>query len=217
VYSEAVRTLLIQILRPSAQVVLVTSALPREGKTVTALSLAASAARSGRRTVLVDLDLRHPSVAREGELDMQAGLEEFMSGAVELAKVIHTSPIDGRLHILPLHTKLSGSADQLLNWDVSNLINTLRQSYDCIMLDGPPSLAINDIQRFASVVDATLLVVKWGSTSCSAAVNGVTVLSQVGLLITGVALTQVDLKRYALYGYEQFGEYHKHYLEYFHG
>ena len=216
VYAEAIRAILMQLLRPGVQVVLVTSALPKEGKTATALSLAAVAARSGRRTVLVDVDLRRPSVGREAGLDVKVGLAEFMSGTVGFDEIVHADPTDKRLHIVPLRATVFAAADLLFTWDVRALIDTLRKRYDCVILDAPPSLAINDIQPFATHSDATLFVVRWGSTSYSAAANGVTALSRIGLQISGAALTQVDLKRHALYGYEQFGEYHRHYLEYFH-
>ena len=146
---------------------------------------------------------------------MKVGLAEFMSGTVGLDEIVHTDPTDKRLHIVPLRATVSGAADLLFTWDVRALIDTLRKRYDCVVLDAPPSLAINDIQPFATLSDATLFVVRWGSTSYSAAASGVTALSRIGLQISGAALTQVDLKRHALYGYEHFGEYHKHYLEYF--
>jgi polysaccharide biosynthesis transport protein len=212
--AEAIRTILAQLL-PGSGVVLVTSALPKEGKTATALGLAAAAARSGRRTVLVDADLRHPSVAREARLDVQFGLAEYMSGAVQLDDVVQADPTEARLHIVPLRGAVSGTADLLLGWDVRGLIDTLRKRYNCIFLDLPPSVAVSDIRPFTAVADATLFVAQWGSTSSSAALNGITVLSRIGLHISGIALTKVDLKRHALYGYEQFGEYHRRYLEYF--
>ena len=149
-------------------------------------------------------------------MDVQVGLAEFMSGTVGFDEIVHADPTDQRLHIVPLRATVFGAADLLFSWDVHAMIDTLRKRYDCILLDAPPSLAINDIQPFAALSDATLFVVQWGKTSYSAAVSGVTALSRIGLPISGVVLTQVDLKRHALYGYEQFGEYHKRYLEYFH-
>jgi succinoglycan biosynthesis transport protein ExoP len=217
VYAEAIRSILMQLMLCSShpQVVLVTSALPHEGKTTTALSLGMAAARFGRRTVVVDLDLRNPGVAEAAEVRVQAGLAEYMAGEADLNSVVQVDRMETKLHFLPLRDWLYGSANVLHAWDLRGLIATLRLDYDCIFLSVPPSLAITDIQPIASLVDVTLYLVRWGKTSSAAALNGMIALSRIGLSITGVALTQVNLKRHALYGYEQSGEYHERYLQYF--
>ncbi len=218
VYAEAIRSILMQLMLRSShpQVVLVTSALPHEGKTTMAVSLGMAAARFGRRTVVVDLDLRNPGVAEAAGVTVQTGLAEYMAGEADLNSVVQVDRMETKLHFLPLRAWMSGSANMLHAWELHGLMATLRLDYECIVLNVPPSLAISDIQPIASLVDVTLYLVRWGKTSTAAALNGMIALSRIGLSINGVALTQVNLKRHALYGYEQFGEYHKRYLEYFH-
>ncbi|MFL5285620.1 MAG: GumC family protein [Rhodopila sp.] len=217
VYAEAVRSILMQLMLRSShpQVVLVTSALPHEGKTTMALSLGMAAAMCGRRTVVVDLDLRNPGIAEAAEVKVETGLAEYMAGKAALDSVVKIDRLETNLHLLPLRAWMPRSADVLHAWDLHGLIATLRLNYGCIFLNVPPSLAISDIQPIASLVDVTLYLVRWGKTSSAAALNGMTALSRAGVTITGVTLTQTNLKRHALYGYEQFGEYHERYLEYF--
>lgn len=217
VYAEAIRSILMQLMLHSShpQVVLVTSALPHEGKTTMAVSLGTAAARFGWRTVVVDLDLRNPGVAEAAGFTVQTGLVEYMAGEADLSSVVQVDRLETKLHFLPLRAWVPGSANVLHAWELRGLIATLRLGYDCIFLNVPPSLAISDIQPIVSLVDVTLYLVRWGKTSSAAALNGTIALSRIGLPVTAAALTQVNLKRHALYGYEQFGEYHKRYLEYF--
>ena len=218
-YTEAVRSILIQLLhdrtRTETQIVLVTSALPGEGKTEIALSLAAAAAQLGRRAAVIDLDLRHPSVAQKAGLIVQAGLAEFMSGEVEFEQIVQVDPTEKRLNFIPLSQPERSSVGVLYGWSIEKLTDAVRSRYDCVFLDVPPTLAINDIRAVAGMANVTLFIVQWGKTSCSAARHGIAALNRIGLSVRGVALTQVDLERHALYGHEQFGEYHQRYLEYF--
>jgi succinoglycan biosynthesis transport protein ExoP len=201
--------------RGPAQVILVTSALPGEGKTTMVMSLAAAAVRLGRRTVVVDLDLRHPSVADQAGLSVSADLIDYMDGTVAFDRIIHAHPEDARLHIIPLRASARGAADLLHTWDLQGLIGALRSRYECIFLDLPPSLALSDIRAVGLLADTAVFVVQWGKTSRLAAISAMAAMARIGISVSGATLTQVDLTRHALYGYEQFGEYHKKYLEYF--
>ena len=91
----------------------------------------------------------------------------------------------------------------------------MRCRYECIFLDLPPSLALSDIRAVGLLADTAVFVVQWGKTSRSAAMSALAAMARIGISVAGVALTQVDLARHAFYGYEEFGEYHKKYLEYF--
>ena len=113
-YAERIRLILMQLIdraRGPAQVILVTSALPGEGKTTMAMSLAAAAARLGRKTVVVDFDLRHPSVAHQAGLSVRADLIEYMAGTVDFDRIIHADPEDARLHVIPLRASVRGAPE----------------------------------------------------------------------------------------------------------
>jgi capsular exopolysaccharide synthesis family protein len=218
-YAEAIRGLVRGIdqadTSQSAKVLLVTSTWPGEGKTTLAISLAAMAARCGRRTVIVDLDLRHPSVARELGLKVQAGLAEYIQDRHPLDEVVQTSREDARLHVIPVRQPVANPSDVLDSPRLKELIALLRRYYDTVVLDVPPALGISDAQAVGLLSDAAVLVARWGSTSEDAAVNGVGALQRAGVSVIGCVLTQVDLRRHALYGYHDAGEFYRTYRRYF--
>jgi succinoglycan biosynthesis transport protein ExoP len=98
---------------------------------------------------------------------------------------------------------------------LQGLIGNLRCRYECIFLDLPPSLALSDVRAVVPLADTAVFVVQWGKTSRSAAMSALAAMARMGISVAGVVLTQVDLARHAAYGYQEFGEYHKKYLEYF--
>jgi capsular exopolysaccharide synthesis family protein len=219
-YAEAIRGLVRGIdhqadAPQSPKVLLVTSTWPGEGKTTLAISLAAMAARCGRRTVIVDLDLRHPSVARELDLEVQAGLAEYIQDRRPLDEVVQTSREDARLHVIAVRRPVANPADVLDSPRLKELIALLRRYYDTVVLDVPPALGISDAQAVGLMSDAAVLVARWGSTSEDAALNGVSALQRAGVSIIGCVLTQVDLRRHALYGYHDAGEFYRTYRKYF--
>ncbi|HXT77963.1 MAG TPA: polysaccharide biosynthesis tyrosine autokinase [Acetobacteraceae bacterium] len=218
IYSESIRSVLLQLIDREprqTQVILVTSALPGEGKTTMTMSLAAAAVRLGRRTVVVDLDLRYPSVARQAGLSPKADLLKYMDGSADLDQIIYNDPRDARLHLIPSRSSAGRETDTLHTSNLKGLIDKLRGRYECIFLDLPPSLALSDIQAVGLLADEVLLVVQWGKTSRSAVAGAVTAMTRIGITVAGVVLTQVDLAGHAAYGYEQIGEYGEKYLEYF--
>ncbi|HMD49998.1 MAG TPA: hypothetical protein VKG79_12905, partial [Bryobacteraceae bacterium] len=148
-------------------------------------------------------------------LSVGEDLAKYMNGTADLDQIIYTDPQNSQLHLIPLRDGVRESADLLHTWDLGRLIANLRGRYHCVFLDLPPSVAISDIQVVGKIVDTGVFVVKWGKTSRSAAMNAIAAMVKLGIPVGGVVLTQVDLAGYALYGYDQFDEYHKECLEYF--
>lgn len=217
-YAEAMRAIGTMMQVRSAKppkVIMVTSSLPGEGKTTLAASLGTAIARTGRRVVVVDLDLRHPTMARELEVAADAGVVELLTGKLSLDDVLLVHPYVARLHVLPTRRPSTRPGDLLLSPNLRPLIEDLRLRYDFVILDLPPTLGLSDVQTVGSLADAVLLVVRWGATSAEAAVNAVETLARAGIAVTGTALTQVNLRRHSLYDYKGAGQYYKAYRSYF--
>lgn len=214
-YAEAVRSVFMRAHLAGGQapprVVLVTSTLPGEGKTTLAMSLGASVARSGHATIVVDLDLRHPCVARELGRPVEAGLLEFLSGDRALDEVILRDGRESRLHLLPVRGGMSSPADLLASAMMKALLTELRRRYRYVVLDAPPALGFTDAAVAAQLADAVLFVVQWEKTDDRVAASGLDALLGSQVPVIGAAVTQVDVRKHARYGYGDVGTvYGKH-------
>jgi succinoglycan biosynthesis transport protein ExoP len=219
-YAEAVRGVQIALQytnvdRPP-QIVLVTSSLPNEGKTTLTLSLGASAAAAGHRTVVVDLDLRHPSVRRELNQPATApGLVEFITGRATLEQVTHVDPAQPNLHIITVRRNPANPVDLLASEKMASLMAQLRSRYKYVILDAPPMLGISDTRVAVYLADATLFVVRWGKTKAEVAQNGMAALHECRAPVAGAVLTQVDLRRHAARAYGDAVQYYGKYKQYY--
>lgn len=210
-YSEALRTIRTGIQLSSAdhpqRTVVVTSSVPGEGKTTTSLSLAAASAASGARTLLIDCDLRQPSAHRNLGVENEAGLSEFLSGQRNLEELVHVEPRTGLYYILagkrpPSPTDLLGSLR------MRRLLQQLGDAFDLVVLDTPPVLAVSDALLLVRQADTTIFVVRWEKTRRDIASTGVKMVYEAGARLSGIVLTQVDLRRHAQYDYTDSGVYY---------
>ena len=146
--------------RRPLRVLAVTSAGRREGRTTTAANLAVTAAREGRSTVLVEADLRRPTLARLLGLAPRAGVAEVLAGRAELAQAV--------TRLGPLALLVAGEAEDpgalVRGAGAAGLLGQLRAAYELVVLDAPPALAFSDGDRLAGDADAALLVVRAGTT-----------------------------------------------------
>ncbi|HEX6112878.1 MAG TPA: Wzz/FepE/Etk N-terminal domain-containing protein [Geminicoccaceae bacterium] len=219
-YTEAIRRVQIatmDAIDPGQEslVILVTSALPGEGKTTLALSLAASAACSGRRAVVVGLDLRRPRLRSEADLTPSAGIVEYLSGERMLEDVLYCSGDHDSLDILPVSSSPLSPADLIRSPRMATLIAELRPYYDYIVLDSPPVLGMVDAKLLARLADAVVFVVRWEATDEGAAQTGLTNLVDRHTPPIGAVLTQVDVRRHAKRGYGEAVQYHNRYEKYY--
>ncbi|MCB1968845.1 MAG: Wzz/FepE/Etk N-terminal domain-containing protein [Geminicoccaceae bacterium] len=217
-YAEAIRGIYMAVklsnVDKQPKVVLVTSSLPDEGKTTLALSLATFAARSHKRVLLIDLDLRHPSVHQELGWQVSGGLVEYMAGDRPLDEIIHHD-LETGLHFLPIKGQTTNPTELLDSQRMRQLIDMCREAYDYIVLDSAPVTSVTDTRVAALLADRTIFAVRWGTTVASAAENSVQTLRDVGIEPVGAVITQIDLKRHAQYGYGDMGQYYSKSQKYY--
>jgi capsular exopolysaccharide synthesis family protein len=140
----------------STRVVMVTSAVAGEGKTSLASQLASSLARAGRKTLLVDCDLRAPSAHQLFELPLAPGFSEVLLGEVHLAEATRSTSVDG-LWMIPAGNWDREVMTALARDGVSDVFDKLKTEYDFIIVDSHPVLAANDSQLIGQQADAVLL------------------------------------------------------------
>ena len=196
--SEAFRAMRTSLLLSQAdhppQVILVTSALPREGKTTAAVNLAVTLAQLGDRTLLVDADLRKPGVRRALGLPpgSEMGLSSYLDGVASLNDASLTHPVIDNLMAMPTGPVPPNPADLLSSHRMHDAILQLRERYKFIVIDSPPIMAATDAVILSALTDGVILVVRSGETPKEAFTRCRDLLAAVNSRILGVVLNAVD-------------------------
>jgi polysaccharide biosynthesis transport protein len=217
-YAEAVRALQLGIalsnVDKAPKVILITSALPSEGKTTTSLSLARHLAQTGQKVVLVDGDLRRPSVKSVAELgEIPHDLVDLLKGEVELKDALMKDP-KSNVMILPAAKHVKNAPDLIESQALAKVILDLRQQFDYVILDSAPILPVTDTRILTRLADAVLFVVRWEKTPRDAAADAVKSLRDVHAPLAGIALTRADTKRFHYYSFG-YGSYYYAYAKYY--
>jgi len=178
---------------------LVTSSRPSEGKSTTSLALAQSFARLGARTLLVDADLRKPSLHNALGQENDVGVSNFLTGASPLAQIIRPTAV------VNLYFAASGplppSPAELLAGDrLHAFLSEAEREFDVIIFDGPPVMGLADAPMIAAAVAATIVVIEAGKTGRHHAAATIRRLKMAQGHLTGVVLTKFDARK-ASYGY----------------
>ncbi len=210
-YAEAIRSLGTSFLLAAAgdrpKVILITSALLGEGKTSVTTSLARLQASVGNKVVVVDCDLRRPAVHEEFGVQSSPGLVEVLAGEASLDDVIREDPISGA-HFVVAGGRTPSPAELLGSAQMKNLLNTLANSYDLVIIDSSPVLAVSDTRVLARLADKTVFLVRWADTPREIAIAALHQLVDAGADVIGVMLSMVDVKKHARYGYSDSGYYY---------
>jgi capsular exopolysaccharide synthesis family protein len=188
-----------------SRVLLVTSTAPGEGKTLTAVNLALTLASHEVRVLLVDCDLRKPQTHARLDRPREPGVTDVLVGKTELWETIHHGVVGSPLHLLPAGT-LSPSPAALLNTRaLRGLIDSMRGSYDWIVIDSPPVGAVAEPLVLAPLVDGVVVVVGAEMVPRRAVQQTLARLTSTGGRILGVILNRAQIQKHAYYYGHYFG------------
>ena len=179
--------------------ILVTSASPSEGKSTTALALARNLAQLGKRVLLVDGDLRNPSLHRTLGLEGTSGLSNLLAGACNFSEAVQVSG-EERLFVITAGPLPPNPAELLSGSKLVSLLTVGVERYDHVLIDGPPVLGLADAPILANAVEGTLLVATSGKTRISTAQQALKRLLSARARMIGALLTKYD-RKIAGYGY----------------
>lgn len=173
--------------------VLVTSSLPSEGKSSVAAALAKVIAYSGRKVLLIDADLRYPTVERRFCLDTKIGLTQVLSGAVDVDLAIQETEVD-HLFVLPSGEQVPNPSELLGSKKMEELLASIEHDY-FVIVDGPPVLPVTDSAVLASRVDSTIVVAGVGVATVDSLTRTVELLEKSRAYLAGFVLNMVNEKQ----------------------
>jgi polysaccharide biosynthesis transport protein len=216
-YAEAVRSIRTAILYSHVdkppRAVLVTSAVPEEGKSSLAISLARSSSKAGQKVLLIDADMRRPRIHKVLSGRNDATLAELFAGQKTAEEVLNVDEETG-MHFICARTGMPNPQDLLGSQHMRDFIRSVSQHYDLVVIDSPPVLAASDSVVLSRIVDATVFVVRWEHTPRPVVLGALKQLQAVGGAVAGVVLTRVNVKKHARFGYGDAGYYYGKYKEY---
>ena len=212
---RALRTsLLLTSLGAPPKTILVTSALPQEGKTTTSINTAIVLAQKGTRVLLIDADLRRPSIHKTLGMGPRTGLSNVLTGNATLQQATVRSSILPSLFVLPAGTPPPNPAELLASSLMKDVLAELREQYDHIVVDTPPTLSVTDAVVMSTRADAVVLVIRSGQTTKQALRRARDLLMQVNARVSGVLLNAVDLTSPDYYYYYEYqGKYGSRYYQ----
>ncbi|SEN61083.1 CpsD/CapB family tyrosine-protein kinase [Paenibacillus sp. OV219] len=210
--SEAYRSLRTNIdfssVDDKVQVIMVTSASPGEGKSTTIANLAVVYAQADRSVVLIDADMRRPTSHHTFRLSNRHGLSSVLSRQCEVEEAVQATDIPN-LSIMTSGPVPPNPAEMLASKRMSLLIEQLREQFDVILVDTPPTLAVTDAQIVSTKCDGSLLVLESGKVKRDMVVKAKQQLTQVNARILGVVLNNVKQKNGDGYYYYHYNDANK--------
>lgn len=177
----------------------VTSTRPGEGKSTTSFALACSIARGGVRTLLLDGDMRSPSVHHELGIRNKLGLSNFLSGNDDLDSMIHGTSFAG-MSVMTAGPQPPSAAELLSNERMSHLLERLLQTYDHVIIDAPPIMGLADAPIIGSLVEGVVFVIESHATEKGTVLVAIERMRAASVNVVGAVLTKFNVKR-AHYGY----------------
>jgi capsular exopolysaccharide synthesis family protein len=201
---EAYRTLRTSILlsaNPVPKMLLITSALPSEGKTTVTVNLGATLASLGSKVVIVDCDMRRPCCHRSTGVENRPGFVRCLTGHIDLADAILPVPGVPNLSVIPCGPIPPNPAEVLSSPVTVDLLRRLRAEFEYVLLDSPPLLTVSDSRILSTLTDAVVLVTRAYSTPFDLVRRARGLLYNSGARILGVALNSVSVHKQGSSGY----------------
>jgi len=196
-----------------ARIVVVSSSVPKEGKTFVSFCLALMFSQSEKRVLLIDADLHRPTMHGLVGVDGERGLAHLLRGEISFEDAVKRGAV-GSLDFLPAG-RMVNVTELLERPEMTTLLEGLLTQYDRIIIDSPPVLAVSDARVVARLADRLIFLVRWNSTPRDAVRNGLKLLRSVGIPVSGIVLSQVNQRKHARYGYGDYGQYYGRYREYY--
>jgi capsular exopolysaccharide synthesis family protein len=211
-YEEAIRTLRHSILLPDLEhhlrSLLITSATPGEGKSTAIIHLAIAHAEQGKRTLILDADLRRPSIHKKLNLNGSLGLSNVLLGEFHWKETVLKNDLYPNLDVLPAGMA-SRRASDLVGSMMLEILDEASKDYDLIVVDAPPLLGFAEAMQVAKSVDGVVVIARAGQTSRRAVATVLATLKQLRANVIGLALNEVD--KNSTNGYYPYGNYRKYY------
>jgi len=214
-YEDAIRTLrnsiLLGDLTRDCKTLLFTSAAPSEGKSTTAVHLALAHSQQQHKTLLIDCDLRRPTVHRRFGMSNAIGLSDIMMDSGDWRSAVLTADWAPNLGILPAGT-VTRRASDLVGQMLPRILESAAREYDLVILDAPPLLGFPEPLQMAALADGVVIVARAGQTSRKGVASVLGTLQRLRANIVGIVLNEVHKEisnSYYYYGY--YGKYYKHY------
>ena len=181
------------------RVIVVTSSEPGEGKSTTSGNLALCMAQGDKKVILIDCDLRKPSLHKKFKVSNLVGLSDVIIGKADLSNATHR--YNKNLVLLTSGKIPPNPSEMLSSKTMESLLEVLRDSFDYIILDTPPVQAVTDSQILSTKADGTILVVRAERTKKESVQNAISLLNKVNANVIGTVLNGIDLSRNKYYYY----------------
>jgi succinoglycan biosynthesis transport protein ExoP len=192
------------------KVFVVTSALPQEGKTVTAVNLAIAFTQLGKKVLVLDCDLRRPRVHKIFRIKNTGGITSYLMGRSRIEDIIYRYPGEPNLHVLPSGPIPPNPVELIISKGMKDMMEGLRKHYDFIFIDAPPLMGIQDSILLGEYSDGLLLVAWGGKTPRKVIEKAKAEIEKFNIRLFGVILNKVNMRRfsyaYSSYSYK-YGEY----------
>lgn len=185
--------------------ILVTSSTPGEGKSTNAANLGVVFAQEGKKVLIVDGDMRKPTLHYTFSLFNTTGLSSVLSRQVEFQSAIQETPIVG-LYILPSGPIPPNPAELLSSKTMDALLLEMQRSFDMIIFDAPPLLSVADAQILSNKCDGTLLIISAGEVEKEEVLKAKAILTSSKANIIGAVLNNYKMPKRKKYHYEYYGE-----------
>jgi polysaccharide biosynthesis transport protein len=213
-YEEAIRTLRHSILLPdferSVKSLMLTSAAPGDGKSTATVHLAIAHAEQGKKTLIIDADLRRPSVHKKLNLRGAFGLSNVLLGEMSWKEAVLSADHWPGLDVIPAGTA-SRRASDLVGSTMVEILDEAAKEYDLILVDAPPLLGFAEAMQVATAVDGVVVLARAGQTSRKAVARALAMLNRLRANVIGLVLNEVDKNN--THGYYYYSDYRKYYAE----